>query len=95
MNPGRRVLRAGILCACLGALVTVIACWEDLSLVLPMSPVIVSLFVGVGVKHANAYDESDSAPRRRREQIGNLFLWLSCLSGVGFLVWLQILYHTR
>jgi hypothetical protein len=73
-------------------LVTVIACWEASNLILPMSLMIVSLFVGIGVKHANAYDESDSAPRRRREKIGNMFVWLSFLSLVGLSVWGLVLY---
>jgi hypothetical protein len=93
MSHGRHVLRAAVLCAVLGVLVTVIACWETPSLILPLSILGVSSFVGVGIKHANAHYDPDSLVYRRVERLVSVCSLIALLSSVGILVWMLIEYQ--
>jgi hypothetical protein len=93
MSHGRHVLRAAVLCAVLGVLVTVIACWESPSLILPLSILGVSSFVAVGIKHANAYYDPDSLLHRRVERLVGVCSLIALFSSVGILVWMLNKYH--
>ena len=92
MSHGRHVLRAAVLCAVLGVLVTVIACWDAPSLILPLSILMVSSFLGVGIKHANAYYDPDSLLHRRVERFASVCSLIALLSFVGLLAWFQVQY---
>lgn len=92
MSHGRRVLRTAVLCAGLGLLATVIACWEAPSLILPMSILMVSSFVGAGIRHANAYHDPDSLLQSRIEGFAKMLCVIALLSFVGILVWVLVEY---